>query len=111
MSEPGFFERPILNSPYEYPGRHWELDADRQPTNHVLARRRRAEFLTPIPRPKRRSAERRELIVGAAELSGFESCLCGRIDVHRTGIVRIHVRIDVYRKWHFSMHDIRAVSR
>src|SRR5438445_570757 len=25
----GFFERPILNSPYEYPGRHWELDAER----------------------------------------------------------------------------------
>ena len=27
-----FFERPILNSPYAYPGRHWELDDDRQPT-------------------------------------------------------------------------------
>ena len=26
-----FFERPILNSPYAYPGRHWELDADGQP--------------------------------------------------------------------------------
>ena len=23
-----FFEQPILNSPYEYPGRHWELDDD-----------------------------------------------------------------------------------
>jgi hypothetical protein len=27
-----FFERPILNSPYAYPARHWELDDDRQPT-------------------------------------------------------------------------------
>ena len=25
MSNP-FFEHPILNSPYEYPNRHWELD-------------------------------------------------------------------------------------
>lgn len=25
MSE-RFFDRPILNSPYEYPARHWELD-------------------------------------------------------------------------------------
>ena len=25
-----FFERPILNSPYAYPGRHWELDAEGQ---------------------------------------------------------------------------------
>jgi type III restriction enzyme len=23
-----FFDRPILNSPYAFPGRHWELDAD-----------------------------------------------------------------------------------
>jgi len=29
--ENGFFEHPILNSPYEYPARHWELDANGQP--------------------------------------------------------------------------------
>jgi hypothetical protein len=23
-----FFERPILNSPYAFPARHWELDSD-----------------------------------------------------------------------------------
>ncbi len=23
-----FFEQPILNSPYAYPGRHWELAPD-----------------------------------------------------------------------------------
>jgi hypothetical protein len=28
-----FFERPILNSPYAYPDRHWELDDDGQPTS------------------------------------------------------------------------------
>jgi len=28
-----FFDEPILNSPYVYPSRHWELDADGQPTN------------------------------------------------------------------------------
>jgi len=27
-----FFEKPILNSPYEYPARHWELPPDGQPT-------------------------------------------------------------------------------
>jgi len=27
MEEGRFFERPILNSPYEYPGRHRELGA------------------------------------------------------------------------------------
>jgi type III restriction enzyme len=48
-----FFERPILNSPYAYPGRHWELDADGQPTGHLIETRRDAKFITPIPRPKK----------------------------------------------------------
>jgi type III restriction enzyme len=49
-----FFEQPILNSPYEYPAQHWELDEDGQPTNQILSRRRLAEFITPIPKPKKR---------------------------------------------------------
>ncbi|MCO6457055.1 MAG: DEAD/DEAH box helicase family protein [Pirellulaceae bacterium] len=49
-----FFEHPILNSPYEYPSRHWELDATGQPTNRIIESRRIAEFITPIPKPKKR---------------------------------------------------------
>ncbi|MCZ0935970.1 MAG: DEAD/DEAH box helicase family protein [Gemmatimonadetes bacterium] len=47
-----FYERPILNSPYEYPARHWQLDAAGQPTQRVLAYRRPASFVSPIPNPK-----------------------------------------------------------
>jgi len=54
MSNP-FFDQPILNSPYGYPARHWELDPQGQPTQQVLERSRRAEFITPIPKPKKRS--------------------------------------------------------
>ncbi|MBK6005936.1 DEAD/DEAH box helicase family protein [Ramlibacter ginsenosidimutans] len=54
MSNP-FFDRPILNSPYEHPRRHWELDATGQPTQHVIESRRPAEFITPIPKPKKQS--------------------------------------------------------
>lgn len=53
MSNP-FFDRPILNSPYERPGRHWELDAHGQPTQRILESRRPAAFITPIPKPKKR---------------------------------------------------------
>jgi len=49
-----FFEKPILNSPYEYPARHWELDDQGQPTQRIIDRRRRAEFITPIPKPRKR---------------------------------------------------------
>ncbi|MCX6909863.1 MAG: DEAD/DEAH box helicase family protein, partial [Verrucomicrobia bacterium] len=49
-----FFEQPILNSPYAYPGQHWELDADGQPTDKIVESRRRSAFITPVPKPKKR---------------------------------------------------------
>ena len=49
-----FFEHPILNSPYEYPAKHWELDASGQPTQKIVENRRRADFITPIPKPRKR---------------------------------------------------------
>lgn len=52
-----FFEHPILNSPYGYPARHWEL-ADGQPTNTILETRRRSELITPVPQPKKRRQKR-----------------------------------------------------
>lgn len=51
-----FFDHPILNSPYEYPTRYWELDESGQPTQQIIEHRRRAEFITPIPKPKKRKA-------------------------------------------------------
>src|SRR4051794_34105369 len=56
MSNP-FFEHPILNSPYGSPTRHWELDDQGQPTQQILERRRRAEFITPIPKPRKRKGK------------------------------------------------------
>ena len=51
-----FFERPILNSPYEAPALHHALDPDGQPLDQPpVEGRRRSELLTPVPKPKRRS--------------------------------------------------------
>src|SRR5262245_5916315 len=55
-----FFERPIVNSPYEYPHQHWELDSSGQPTGNLIDRRRRAEFITPIPKPKKRRGKEKQ---------------------------------------------------
>jgi type III restriction enzyme len=59
-----FFEHPILNSPYDYPSRHWELDDSGQPTQQIVDRRRAAKFITPIPRPRKRKgkAEQSQLL-------------------------------------------------
>lgn len=64
-----FFDRPILNSPYAYPGRHWELDADRQPTNRIVEARRHSDLITPVPMPKKRkkAAQQDELNLGAGD--------------------------------------------
>ena len=61
-----FFERPILNSPYEYPSQHWELDSAGQPTQKIGESRRRAEFITPIPKPRKRrkdSPDQQDLVL------------------------------------------------
>lgn len=62
MANP-FFEQPILNSPYECPLRHWELDDQGQPTQKVIDARRRAEFITPIPKPKKRKTSQQQELV------------------------------------------------
>ncbi|MEN3974290.1 DEAD/DEAH box helicase family protein [Emcibacter sp. SYSU 3D8] len=55
-----FFERPILNSPYAYPGQHWALDEDGQPTSEIVNTRRRSDLITPVPKPKKRKSPREQ---------------------------------------------------
>lgn len=59
-----FFEHPILNSPYEYPSKHWELDEIGQPTQEIKEFRRKADFITPVPKPRKhkRSATQTEIV-------------------------------------------------
>jgi hypothetical protein len=49
-----FFEKPILNSPYEYPARHWELDEHGQPTHRILDYRRPSQHITPTHQGRNR---------------------------------------------------------
>jgi type III restriction enzyme len=68
MADP-FFDRPILNSPYEKPTRHWELDKHGQPTQRIAEARRKADFITPIPKPKkrRRGTDQQSLVLGVGK--------------------------------------------
>jgi len=56
-----FHRSPILNSPYELPGRHWVLDESRQPTERIGEGRRAVSFISPIPMARKtgRKAQRR----------------------------------------------------
>jgi len=64
-----FFERPVLNSPYDHPARHWELDEDGQPATRIIDRRRRSDLITPVPKPqrRRRARDQREIVFDSDE--------------------------------------------
>ncbi len=82
-TENPFFDQPILNSPYEYPKHHWELDADGQPTQRTIDRRRGAEFISPIPKPRQRGrapwGAKAEDVLRAGYDSGTWRCNTGRV--------------------------------
>src|SRR6187402_1074593 len=58
-----FFDRPILNSPYEHPSKYWELDEHGQPTQQIVEKRRPAEFITPIPKPRKKKKDIQQSMV------------------------------------------------
>lgn len=91
-----FFERPILNSPYAHPARHWELDADGQPTNRIVETRRKCDLVSPVPKPKKRrgvTREQQDLIYGNDGISTRRD----QYDV--TGSVNaIRAEVELWRK-------------
>lgn len=68
-----FFEQPVLNGPYDQPARHWELDPSGQPTQQILPSRRRAEFITPIPKPRKRKGQGEQGTLGLRQDDGLSS--------------------------------------
>lgn len=104
-----FFERPILNSPYDYPAHHWELDESGQPTQQVIDSRRGADFVTPIPRPRKRNGggEQGDLALGDVGLSNDAQ------RYHRDLINGVRQQVDRWRlipdpgQWHVTPETAR----
>lgn len=91
-----FFSQPILNSPYEYPGRHWELDKSGQPTNLIGEIRRPAEFITPIPKPKKKKASRQKEL----DLSSDEDFVVDAQQYAHTQLINeLRRLVDDWRTW------------
>ena len=92
-----FFEQPILNSPYEYPSQHWELDEHGQPTQRIINSRRKVEFITPIPKPRKRkkSAKQQEMVYDEGKgLSTADQ------QYDPTSIINeLRYHVDQWRKW------------
>ena len=91
-----FFEQPILNSPYEYPKQHWELDESGMPTQRVMPYRRRAEFIVPIAkaRVQRGQSQQQEIILDSSGLSTQEQ----QYDANSVFINAIREKVDRWRE-------------
>lgn len=96
MSNP-FFDHPILNSPYEYPARHWELDEKGQPTQQILDSRRRAEFVTPIPKPRRKKEQPTQGVIEYDEGMGLSTAE-QKYELTSRTINDLRGYVDVWRK-------------
>jgi type III restriction enzyme len=57
----GFTDNPIINSPFEKPQWHFELDDEGQPTGKKLPDRRESVQVVPVPAARRRGPRQREL--------------------------------------------------
>src|ERR1039458_8373576 len=90
-----FFREPILNSPYSEPSRYWELDDSGQPTQRILDKRRPAEFITPIPKPRRREGGDQASLA----LGGEQGLSTERQQYAHTAIINgVRVLVDEWRR-------------
>ncbi len=93
MSNP-FFDRPIINSPYEYPREHWELDESGQPTGKITQARRKAKFITPIPKPRKQKGKAQQQNLALDDHTGISTA---RQQYERTATVINELRLQVDR--------------
>ena len=86
-----FFEKPILNAPYGYPVLHWELDKTGQPTQQIIDKRRPAEFITPIPKPKKQKGAQQEALL-------FDEALSTQAQQYHSAIINsVRTEVDKWR--------------
>jgi hypothetical protein len=58
------------------PSRHWEPDESGQPTQQIIEARRRAQFIAPIPKPKKRKRAATQQVfekMGSVKETGVDS--------------------------------------
>ena len=110
-----FFDQPILNSPYVYPSRHWELDKSGQPTQKIIDSRRKAEFVTPIPKPKKRKNKNSEQL--ELTLDEGHGLSTGEQQYDTTSVInRVRRLVEEWRaipnpsNWHVTPETVRLLQ-
>ncbi len=109
-----FFEKPVLNEPYGYPSRHWELDEHGQPTGQILDKRRRAEFVSPVPKPRKRKGKAEQSSIVFDEGKGLST---EKQQYDHTAIINaVRQQVDRWRMlpnpsdWHVTPETARLLQ-
>jgi type III restriction enzyme len=109
-----FFDHPILNSPYEHPIRHWELDHG-QPTQKIIEKRRLAEYITPLPKPKKRKGQAEQASLLLDDDKGLST---QEQEYQKTAAIINAVRLEVAKwralpnpsTWHVTPETVRLLQ-
>jgi type III restriction enzyme len=98
-SSGGFFEHPILNSPYFEPGQYHALDSDGQPTDQPsITGRRKSELITPVPLPRKRK-QKADKSQGKLDLAGDDGISTEEQEYNPTPIINeIRNYVSAWRK-------------
>jgi len=111
-----FFERPVLNSPYEHPSRHWHLDETGQPTQEIIEGRRKAAFISPIPKPKKQKGapvEQASMVLDEGQGLSTED---QQYEEHHATINKVREELDRWRAipdpsgWHVTPETARLLQ-
>lgn len=69
-----FYDQPILNSPYEPPTRHHDLDDEGQPRDlPPKAERRQSKLITPVPRARKRTRKTEQTSLVLPDAQGLST--------------------------------------
>ena len=93
----GFFQSPILNSPYEIPARHWELEENGQPTQNIVETRRSVKYASPIPKPRKQKGKAKQTSLAFGDPDGI-STEAQRYDPTPV-ITELRFQVAQWRKW------------
>ena len=106
-----FYQRPILNSPYVRPARHWELDKANRPTNRIVESRRPSSYVSPIPAARKSRDQQLALVADdvakAVETSDQQYDLTEFINGIRRAVD--HWRTQPERAWHVTPETARLL--
>ena len=92
-----FYQQPILNTPYAAPAAHWKLDESGQPTDELVPSRRRADFVTAVPKPRRQGKAEVQGELPLNEAVGF-STADQRYERTAANVNAIRAKVDAWRR-------------